>query len=125
VAVRERRPVRDRRTAVGARPYAKSAWAQKPPAIFTVPPGALGGALSNHALRQCCVFLDMPVMQQPEAYLGQVSDDKFGDDGLLKEGDLKKLVGTIAGAFADWCDIIIGGRDKLLGDSEQQMKKDG
>lgn len=107
---------------VGSRPYGKSAWAKKPAAIITVSPGALGGALANHALRQCCVFLDMPVMQQPEAYLGQVGDDKFGDDGLLKDGDLKKLVDTIAKAFADWCDIIIGGQSKLLGDSEQQTK---
>ncbi|WP_051504300.1 NADPH-dependent FMN reductase [Sphingomonas jaspsi] len=110
---------------VGSRPYGGSAWAKKPAAIITVSPGALGGALANHALRQCCVFLDMPVMQQPEAYLGQVGDDKFGDDGLLKDGDLKKLVQTIAKAFADWCDIIIGGQSKLLGDSEQQMKNGG
>ncbi len=107
---------------VGSRPYGGSAWAKKPAAIITVSPGALGGALANHALRQCCVFLDMPVMQQPEAYLGQVSDDKFGGDGLLADESLKKFTATIAGAFADWCDIIIGGRAKLLGDSEQQMK---
>ena len=107
---------------VGSRPYGKSSWAKKPAAILTVSPGALGGALANHALRQSCVFLDMPVMQQPEAYLGHVSDDQFGDDGLLKDGDLKKLIETLAHAFADWCDIIIGGRGKLLGDSEQQMK---
>lgn len=110
---------------VGSRPYGGSAWAKKPAAIVTVSPGALGGALANHALRQCCVFLDMPVMQQPEAYLGHVNDASFGDDGLLKDGDLKKLVQTLADAFGDWCDIIIGGRDKLLGDSEQQMKKGG
>ncbi|MEQ7874907.1 NAD(P)H-dependent oxidoreductase [Sphingomonas sp. ASV193] len=107
---------------VGSRPYGKSVWAKKPAAIVTASPGALGGALANHALRQCCVFLDMPVMQQPEAYLGQVTDDKFGEDGLLKDGDLKKLVTTLAGGFADWIDIIRAGRDKLLSDSEQQMK---
>jgi chromate reductase, NAD(P)H dehydrogenase (quinone) len=33
-----------------------------------------------------CVFLNMPVMQQPEAYLGNVSDDSFDEDGCLKDG---------------------------------------
>ena len=32
----------------------------------------------------------MPVMQQPEAYLGHVSDDSFDDDGCLKDGPLKE-----------------------------------
>ena len=34
----------------------------------------------------------MPVMQQPEAYLGHVSDDSFDESGCLKEGPLKELV---------------------------------
>jgi chromate reductase len=99
---------------VGSRPYGKSVFAKKPAAIVTASPGAIGGALANHALRQSCVFLDMPVMQQPEAYLGHVAEDAFGEDGLLKDGDLKKLVEKLAHGFGDWCDIIIGGRSKLL-----------
>lgn len=95
---------------VGSRPYGKNVFARKPAAVITASPGGIGGALCNHALRQSCVFLDMPVMQQPEAYLGHVSPDAFGDDGLLKEGELRKLVEKLANAFADWCDIIIGGR---------------
>lgn len=105
---------------VGSRPYGKSVFARKPAAVITASPGGIGGALSNHALRQCCVFLDMPVMQQPEAYLGHVSADAFGDDGLLKEGDLKKLVEKLAHAFADWCDLVIGGCAKLEGDPAHQ-----
>ena len=38
----------------------------------------------------------MPVMQQPEAYLGHVSDDSFDEDGCLKEGPLKELVTKLA-----------------------------
>ena len=102
---------------VGSRPYGKSVFAKKPAAIITVSPGAIGGFGANHALRQCAVFLDMPVMQQPEAYLGHVNDDAFGDDGLLKDGDLKDLVAKLSAAFADWVDLIKAGRAKLLGDS--------
>ena len=34
----------------------------------------------------------MPVMQQPEAYLGHVTDDSFDQDGCLKDGPLKDLI---------------------------------
>lgn len=103
---------------VGSRPYGDSCFAKKPAAVLTVSPGSTGGFGANHHIRQCCVFLDMPMMQQPEAYLGHVSDDAFGDDGLLKDGDLKKLVARIADAFADWIDIIMeGGKAKLANDS--------
>ncbi len=105
---------------VGSRPYGKSVFSRKPAAVITASPGAIGGALANHALRQCCVFLDMPVMQQPEAYLGHVNDDSFGEDGLLKDGPLKELVQKLADAFGDWCDVIIGGREKLLPDAARQ-----
>lgn len=105
---------------VGSRPYGQSVFNKKPAAVITASPGGIGGALANHALRQVCVFLDMPVMQQPEAYLGHVNDDSFGDDGLLQDGPLKDLVKKLADAFGDWCDVIIGGREKLLPDAARQ-----
>lgn len=103
---------------VGSRPYGKSCFTKKPAAVITVSPGAIGGFGANHHIRQCCVFLDMPMMQQPEPYLSHVNDDAFDADGLLKEGDLKKLVERISHAFADWIDIILeGGKAKLASDA--------
>ena len=98
---------------VGSRPWGKSVWNTKPAAIISASPGAIGGALANHQLRQACVFLNMPVMQQPEAYLGNVSDDSFDADGCLKEGGLKDVVEQLAHAFADWVDIIHRARAAL------------
>ena len=98
---------------IGSRPYGKSVFARKPAAIVSASPGAIGGALANHQLRQACVFLDMPVMQQPEAYLGHVSDDSFDADGCLKDGPLKDIVTKLAHAFHDWVDVIIRGRAAL------------
>ena len=102
---------------VGSRPYGKSVFSRKPAAAVTASPGGIGGALANHALRQCCVFLDMPMMQQPEAYLGHVTDDSFGDDGLLKDGDLKKVVIRLSAAFANWVDLIKAGCEKIASDA--------
>src|SRR5712664_4131748 len=55
---------------VGSRPYGKSVWSGKPAAVISASPGAIGGFGANHHLRQSLVFLDMPAMQQPEAYIG-------------------------------------------------------
>ena len=55
---------------VGSRPYGKSVWSGKPAAVVSVSPGAIGAFGANHHLRQSLVFLDMPALQQPEAYIG-------------------------------------------------------
>jgi chromate reductase len=98
---------------VGSRPYGKSVFAKKPAAVVTASPGGVGGFGCNHQLRQCCVFLDMPVMQQPEAYLGHVTDDSFDADGQLKDGPFKDVVTNLAHAFSGWVDLIIKGRAAL------------
>ena len=98
---------------VGSRPYGHSVWNGKPAAIISASPGNIGGFGANHQLRQACVFLNMPVMQQPEAYLGNVTDDSFDADGCLKDGPLKELVGKLAHAFHDWVDVIHRARAAL------------
>src|SRR5260370_12424764 len=56
---------------VGSRPYGSSVWDRKPGAVVSGSPGAIGGLGANHHLRQSLVFLDVPTIQQPEAYVGR------------------------------------------------------
>jgi chromate reductase, NAD(P)H dehydrogenase (quinone) len=107
---------------VGSRPYGKSVWDQKPAAIVSASPGSIGGFGANHQLRQACVFLNMPVMQQPEAYLSHVSDDSFDEAGCLKEGPLKEVVTKLAYAFADWVRMILRARELLEHDAAHEEK---
>ena len=86
---------------VGSRPYGQSVWSGKPSAVVSVSPGGIGGFGANHHLRQSLVFLDMPVLQQPEAYIGHAGD-LFGDDGLVKNGGTEKFLRSFAEAFATW-----------------------
>lgn len=112
---------------VGSRPYGQSVFDKKPAAIVTVSPGSIGGFGANHQIRQAAVFLNMPVMMQPEAYLGRVSDDSFGEDGCLKDGPLKELVSTLAHAFHDWVEMILRSRELLAEDSahaEEQRRRE-
>ena len=108
---------------IGSRPYGKSVFDQKPAAIVSASPGSIGGFGANHQLRQACVFLNMPVMQQPEAYLGHVGDDAFDTDGCLKDGPLKDLVTKLAHAFHDWVDAILRARQLLLHDAAKEQAK--
>ena len=101
---------------VGSRPYGKSAWERKPGAVVSVTPGGLGAFGANHHLRQACVFLDMPLMAQPEAYLSHAGDF-FADDGSLKDPSLEKLLKRFMAAFADWVEIIHRGRSAIASDS--------
>lgn len=86
---------------IGSRPYQCGALIGKPAAVFTQAPGPLGPSLSNHAIRQALVFLDMPVMPQPELYLSR-SRGLFDAEGGVASEDANKLLTGFMAAFADW-----------------------
>ncbi len=70
-------------------PMARAPGAAKPAAIISISPGALGAFGANHHLRQALVFLDMPTLQQPEAYIGQVATLFDVAGGIAKEETAK------------------------------------
>jgi chromate reductase len=90
---------------VGSRPYGKNMFQGKAGAVVSVAPGAIGGLAANFAVRNAIVFLDVLMMQQPEAYIGGVK-------GLLDEAGELKLEATSVflasymSAFADWTQLI-------------------
>jgi chromate reductase len=90
---------------VGSRPYGSSVYAGKPAAVMTVSPGAIGGFGANHHLRQSLVFLDMPVLQQPESYLGGAAK-WFDAGGRLTDENTRKFLAKFAAAFAAWIDRV-------------------
>ncbi|WP_442108780.1 NADPH-dependent FMN reductase [Pseudomonas sp. NUPR-001] len=85
---------------VGSRPYGQSSWSGKPGAVISVSPGAVGGFGANHHLRQSLVFLDVPCMQQPEAYIGGAAS-LFDENGKLSEKTRPFLQGFID-RYAAW-----------------------
>jgi len=86
---------------VGSRPYGRSAWNAKPAGVISVSPGAIGGFGANHHLRQSFVFLNMPAMQQPEAYIGNCTP-LFDEQGKLTNDSTRKFLKTFLDAFAVW-----------------------
>ena len=85
---------------VGSRPYGHSAWNGKPCGVVSVSPGGMGAFGANHHLRQSLVFLNMPAMQQPEAYISNVG--KAFDGDTLTNDATKAVLQSYIDAFATW-----------------------
>ena len=86
---------------VGSRPYGSSVWDRKPGAVVSSSPGAIAAFGANHHLRQSLVFLNVPTMQQPEAYLGH-ADKLFDEHGKLVGDGTRKFLQQFMQAFANW-----------------------
>lgn len=86
---------------VGSRPYGKSVWNGKPGGVVTASLGATGGFGANHHLRQALVFLNIPVLQQPEAYIGNVGN-LFDGQGKLTNDSTRQFLKGYIDAYATW-----------------------
>lgn len=90
---------------VGSRPYGKSIWQGKPAAVASVSIGAIAGFGANHHLRQSLVFVDMPVLQQPEAYIGG-ADKLFDANGKLVNEGTRQYAARFMQAYAQWFERV-------------------
>ncbi len=86
---------------IASRPYGKNALDGKPGAVISISVGALGGFGANHHLRQSLVFLNVPTMQQPEAYLGDAVK-LFEANGQLSHPATREFLTKFMTAFVDW-----------------------
>jgi len=86
---------------IGSRPYGKNAWNGKPGAVVSASPGAIGGFGANHHLRQSLVFLNVPAMPQPEAYIGG-ADKLFDAAGKLVNEGTRTFLQNFMEAYAAW-----------------------
>jgi len=91
----------------GSRPYGKSSWNGKPAAVISTSQGVLSGFGANHHLHQSLVFLNMPTLQQPEAYIAQVQTLLDGKGGFAKPETASFLTGFLT-AFEGWIGKVKG-----------------
>ncbi|RYG47374.1 MAG: NAD(P)H-dependent oxidoreductase [Chitinophagaceae bacterium] len=86
---------------IASRPYGQSAWDGKPAGIVSVSISALGAFGANHHLRQSLVFLNMPAMAQPEAYIGN-AQSLFDDSGKLTNDSTRDFLKKFMQVFEKW-----------------------
>lgn len=84
-----------------SRPWGQNLWAGKPAAVASVSISAIGAFGANHAVRQSMVFLDVYMMQQPEAYIGNAYD-LFDENNNLKSDDTKAFLQNFINAYENW-----------------------
>ena len=86
---------------VGSRPYGQNSWDGKPGAVVSVSIGNISGFGANHHLRQSLVFVNVPTMAQPEAYIGSAAD-LFDDAGNLTNESTREFLKSYLSAFEQW-----------------------
>ena len=85
----------------GSRPYGKNVWSGKPGAVVSASPGGIGGFAANHHLRQSLVFVNVPAIAQPEAYIGG-ADKLFDATGKLANDGTRKFLQGFMQAYGAW-----------------------
>ena len=86
---------------IGARPPKQNSWKEKPGAVVTVSPGAIGGLGANLTIRNAALSLNIPMMHQPEAFIGGIKD-KLMEDGLTVNEKTEKFMVDFLTAFEKW-----------------------
>lgn len=75
-----------------SRPYGQSVWKGKPAGVIGASIGAIGTALAQQHLRNILAYLDVPTLNQPEAFI-QVKDGLFDEAGNIGPGSVQFLQG--------------------------------
>jgi chromate reductase len=89
---------------VGSRPYGQSIWKNKAAAIVSVSPGGIGGFGAHQHLRQSLSCLNVPLLPQPEAYIGQAGSLFNEQDELIKEESIT-FFKSFMEQFVHWLEI--------------------
>jgi chromate reductase len=78
------------------------------------PRRAIGGFGANQHLRQSLVFLNVPTLQQPEAYIGQ-GGALVDADGTLTDDSTAAFLRTFMEAFGAWIETVAPSEPTVLG----------
>jgi NAD(P)H-dependent FMN reductase len=92
---------------IASRPDGCNLWDGMPAGVVSVTPYSSGGMAANHALRQTFVYLNMPAMQQPEAYISNAGDLVDAGGKVINEKAGEVFTAYMA-AFAKWVGTIRG-----------------
>ena len=85
---------------VGSRPQGKNVWDGKPAGVVSVSPYRYGGMGANYGVRQALVYLNVPAMQQPEAYISGAAE--VADEQGFKSEQSREFFVKFLAAFEKW-----------------------
>jgi chromate reductase, NAD(P)H dehydrogenase (quinone) len=83
-----------------SRPYGQNAWAGKPAGVLGASIGAIGTAMAQQHLRNVLVFLNVPTLGQPEAFI-HAKDGLFDKEGNIG-ADSKQFLQNWMDQYVAW-----------------------
>jgi chromate reductase len=86
---------------IASRPYGTNAFAGKPGAVIGTSMGAISTALAQQHLRNMCVFLDIPMLQQPEAFI-RYKEGLIAEDGTVSDEEVRKFLRNFLDRYTAW-----------------------
>nr|WP_320191786.1 NAD(P)H-dependent oxidoreductase [uncultured Desulfobacter sp.] len=86
---------------IGSRPYGQSVWTRKPGGIVSVSPGAIGGFGAHQHLKQVLSCLNVYIMNQPEAYVGNIME-ALDDSGKVVSEHTQTFLSKYMNSFIRW-----------------------
>lgn len=86
---------------IASRPWGTNSFAGKPAAVIGTSGGAISTALAQQHLRNTCVFLDLYVMAQPEAFVRH-QEGLFAADGSVTDESVAKFLGNFVDRYLEW-----------------------
>ncbi|WHZ18991.1 MAG: Chromate reductase [Rhodanobacteraceae bacterium] len=86
---------------IASRPWGTNSFAGKPGAVIGTSAGAISTALAQQHLRNVCVFLDIPMLQQPEAFV-RYTEGLFADDGSVTDESVRKFLANFVDKYLAW-----------------------
>jgi chromate reductase, NAD(P)H dehydrogenase (quinone) len=88
---------------IASRPWGTNSFAGKPGAVIGTSAGAMSTALAQQHLRNVCVFLDVHLMAQPEAFI-RYKEDLFAADASVTDAGVEKFLAGFVEHYLDWVD---------------------
>lgn len=86
---------------VGSQPGPENVWNNMPGAVVSIGAGTIGGFGAAHHLRQSVVYLNMLLMQAPEAYVAGIHTI-FDEDGNVIVESTQTFLQNVIDSFEAW-----------------------
>ncbi len=86
---------------IASRPWGTNSFAGKPGAAIGTSAGAMSTALAQQHLRNVCVFIDLHMMAQPEAFV-RYKEGLFAEDGSVMDESVRGFLANFVDRYLAW-----------------------
>ena len=86
---------------IASRPWGANSFAGKPGAVIGTSIGATGSALAQQHLRNVLVYVDVPLLAQPEVFI-HFKDDLIAADGAIGNEGTRKFLQGFVDRYVAW-----------------------